>query len=179
MYKRQSTHCVISGHRGLPSSRLFTDIDQLSERDIFTLSLIHILYYSIDVSGDEALAELEEGETYPYNNTIDWTGVDQDSATANVTNSEVTLKKDNAVQNLETGETLVYYYVTVNPESRNLHPDSNELDLRDTLTPVSYTHLCFEKTPDFFFSMSWICCAFVALWVLCWTYRKILERGML
>lgn len=92
------------------------------------------LYYSIDVSGDEALAELEEGETYTYHNTIDWTGVDQDSATANVTNSEVTLKKESTVQNLETGETLVYYYVTVNPESRNLHPGSNELELRDTLT---------------------------------------------
>ena len=24
-----STHCVISGHRGLPSARLFTDIDRL------------------------------------------------------------------------------------------------------------------------------------------------------
>ena len=30
------THCVISGHRGLPSSRLFTDIDQLEEGDTFT-----------------------------------------------------------------------------------------------------------------------------------------------
>ncbi|MZL69079.1 MULTISPECIES: Cna B-type domain-containing protein [Eubacteriales] len=92
------------------------------------------LYYSIDVSGDPALAELGDGETLSYTNTVEWTGVDEDSTTAHVTNSEVTLKKENTVQNLDTGETLVYYYVTVNPESRDLHPDSDELELRDTLT---------------------------------------------
>ena len=33
------THCVVSGHRGLPSARLFTDIDKLVEGDRFTLSV--------------------------------------------------------------------------------------------------------------------------------------------
>lgn len=28
-----STHCVISGHRGLPSARLFTDIDRLENEE--------------------------------------------------------------------------------------------------------------------------------------------------
>ena len=32
-----STHCVISGHRGLPSARLFTDIDRLEKGDLFYL----------------------------------------------------------------------------------------------------------------------------------------------
>ena len=91
------------------------------------------LYYSIDVSGDEALAALEEGETYTYNNTIEWTGVGTDSATANVTNSESTLTKQ-SVQETENGENLVYYYVVINPASRDLHPASNQLELRDTLT---------------------------------------------
>ena len=36
----KSTHCVISGHRGLPSARLFTDIDQLREGDYFTLHVL-------------------------------------------------------------------------------------------------------------------------------------------
>lgn len=40
--------------------------------------------------------------------------VDEDSTTANVTNSEVTLRKD-SYQTNENGENLVYYYVTVNP----------------------------------------------------------------
>ena len=91
------------------------------------------LYYSIDVSGDEALAALEEGETHTYNNTIEWTGVGTDSATANVTNSESTLTKQ-SVQETENGENLVYYYVVINPASRDLHPASNQLELRDTLT---------------------------------------------
>lgn len=45
----QSTHCVISGHRGLPSARLFTDIDQLSEGDLFMLhTLGRTLTYEVD-----------------------------------------------------------------------------------------------------------------------------------
>ena len=44
-----STHCVISGHRGLPSSRLFTDIDQLVEGDTFILSVLgETLTYEVD-----------------------------------------------------------------------------------------------------------------------------------
>lgn len=63
-----STHCVISGHRGLPSSRLFTDIDQLSERDIFTLLVLdETLTYEVDQirivePDDTSLLEIEEGE---------------------------------------------------------------------------------------------------------------------
>ena len=36
----ESTHAVISAHRGLPSASLFTDLDQLEEEDHF---LIHVL----------------------------------------------------------------------------------------------------------------------------------------
>ena len=63
-----STHCVISGHRGLPSSRLFTDIDQLSEGDIFTLFVLdETLTYEVDqiriVEPDDiSLLEIKEGE---------------------------------------------------------------------------------------------------------------------
>lgn len=63
-----STHCVISGHRGLPSSKLFTDIDQLSEGDIFTLSVLEeTLTYEVDqiriVEPDDiSLLGIEEGE---------------------------------------------------------------------------------------------------------------------
>ena len=63
-----STHCVISGHRGLPSSRLFTDIDRLSEGDIFTLLVLdEALTYEADqiriVEPDDiSLLEIKEGE---------------------------------------------------------------------------------------------------------------------
>ncbi len=44
-----STHAVISAHRGLPSAALFTDLDQLAERDHFLLYILDdILCYEVD-----------------------------------------------------------------------------------------------------------------------------------
>ncbi|MBQ6239460.1 MAG: class C sortase [Firmicutes bacterium] len=44
-----NTHCVISGHRGLPSARLFTDIDRLTVGDIFTLNVLdEVLTYEVE-----------------------------------------------------------------------------------------------------------------------------------
>ena len=43
------THCVISGHRGLPSAKLFTDIDKLVEGDLFTINILgETLTYEVD-----------------------------------------------------------------------------------------------------------------------------------
>ncbi len=39
-----STHAVISGHRGLPSARLFTDLDKIVEGDIFTINVLNEVY---------------------------------------------------------------------------------------------------------------------------------------
>lgn len=45
----ESTHCVISGHRGLPSAKLFTDLDKLHEGEIFTMTILNqVLTYEID-----------------------------------------------------------------------------------------------------------------------------------
>lgn len=45
----ESTHCVISGHRGLPSAKLFTNLDQLEEGDIFMLNVLgETLTYEVD-----------------------------------------------------------------------------------------------------------------------------------
>lgn len=45
----QSSHCVVSGHRGLPSARLFTDLDQLEMGDIFMLRVLdEVLTYEVD-----------------------------------------------------------------------------------------------------------------------------------
>lgn len=45
----ESTHCVLSGHRGLPSARLFTDLDQLREGDYFLLNVLdETLTYEVD-----------------------------------------------------------------------------------------------------------------------------------
>lgn len=43
------THAAVSGHRGLPSARLFTDLDQLKVGDIFTISVLNEVYtYQIE-----------------------------------------------------------------------------------------------------------------------------------
>ena len=45
----KGTHTILSGHRGLVSSRLFTDIDQLVEGDVFTLRVLNeVLTYQVD-----------------------------------------------------------------------------------------------------------------------------------
>ncbi len=43
------THCVLSGHRGLPSARLFTDLDKLDIGDTFVLRVLdETLTYEVD-----------------------------------------------------------------------------------------------------------------------------------
>lgn len=43
------TYTILTGHRGLPSVRLFTDIDSLSEKDTFSLHVLNeVLTYEID-----------------------------------------------------------------------------------------------------------------------------------
>lgn len=45
----ESTHCVLSGHRGLPSAKLFTNLDKLNEGDIFMLRVMdEVLTYEVD-----------------------------------------------------------------------------------------------------------------------------------
>ena len=45
----ESSHCVVSGHRGLPSARLFTDLDQMEVGDTFLLRILdEVLTYQVD-----------------------------------------------------------------------------------------------------------------------------------
>ena len=45
----EGMHSVFSAHRGLPSARLFTDLDKLELGDVFTLSVIdRVLTYQVD-----------------------------------------------------------------------------------------------------------------------------------
>ncbi len=66
----KSTHCVISGHRGLPSAKLFSNLDRLEEGDMFMLrTLDEVLTYEVDqiliVKPEETDALLiQEGKDY-------------------------------------------------------------------------------------------------------------------
>ena len=66
----KSTHCIVSGHRGLPSAKLFTDIDKLVEGDTFTITVLNrIITYEVDqirIVEPTDLADLmiEKGKDY-------------------------------------------------------------------------------------------------------------------
>ena len=65
-----STHCVVSGHRGLPSAKLLTDLDKLREGDQFTLTILgEVLTYEVDQlrtvePADTASLLITEGKDY-------------------------------------------------------------------------------------------------------------------
>ena len=45
----ESTHAVISAHRGLPSAKLFSDLDKLEVGDTFTITVLdRVLTYEVD-----------------------------------------------------------------------------------------------------------------------------------
>lgn len=62
------SHCVVSGHRGLPSAKLFTNLDQLAEGDVFLLRVLdEVLTYQVDQihivePDDVSLLEIEQGK---------------------------------------------------------------------------------------------------------------------
>ena len=66
----KGSHCVISGHRGLPSARLFTDIDKLVEGDTFTITVLNqTLTYEVDQirtvePTDLSDLQIEKGKDY-------------------------------------------------------------------------------------------------------------------
>lgn len=65
-----STHAVLSAHSGMASSRLFSDIDQLTEGDTFYIHVLgEVLAYKVDaihtvLPTDTRLLQIEEGEDY-------------------------------------------------------------------------------------------------------------------
>lgn len=43
------SHCIVSGHRGLPSAKLFTDLDRMKEGDTWTMTILNeTLTYEVD-----------------------------------------------------------------------------------------------------------------------------------
>ena len=65
-----STHAVLSAHAGLPSARLFTDLDQLVVGDQFCIHVLgEALYYEVDqivvtIPSDTDAVQIVEGKDY-------------------------------------------------------------------------------------------------------------------
>ena len=63
-----STHAVLSAHSGMASSKLFSDIDQLTEGDVFYIHVLgEVLAYKVDaihtvLPSDTSLLQIEEGK---------------------------------------------------------------------------------------------------------------------
>lgn len=66
----ESSHCMLSGHRGLPSARLFTDLDKMVEGDTFTITVLNeTLTYEVDhvwivEPTDLSHLNIEDGKDY-------------------------------------------------------------------------------------------------------------------
>ena len=66
----ESTHCVLSAHRGLPSSKLFTDLDRLEIGDTFQITVLNeILTYQVNqikviTPSEMGDLRIEEGKDY-------------------------------------------------------------------------------------------------------------------
>lgn len=46
---KDGSHCILTGHRGLPSAKLFSDLDRLVEGDVFSLNILGETYsYQVD-----------------------------------------------------------------------------------------------------------------------------------
>jgi sortase A len=66
----ENTHAVLTGHRGLPSAKLFTDLDKLKPGDLFHIYILDdILSYEIDqiktvLPTDTKDLQIVQGEDY-------------------------------------------------------------------------------------------------------------------
>lgn len=98
----EGTHCVISGHRGLPSAKLFTHLDQLKEGDVFMLRVLDtVLTYEVDQvrvvePRDTQALYAEEGKDYCTLMTCTPYGV----------NSHRLLVRGHRVENIEEAKTV-------------------------------------------------------------------------
>ncbi len=66
----ENTHAVITAHRGLPSAKLFTNIDRLKEGDLFFIHVLdEILAYKVDqikvvLPDDTSYLQISPGKDY-------------------------------------------------------------------------------------------------------------------
>lgn len=108
----EGTHCVLSGHRGLPSAKLFTNLDQVGEGDIFLLKILgDTLTYEIDqiltVLPEETEAlDLVQGEDYCTLVTCTPYGVNSHRLLVRGKRIENLPQEEQSVQGTESSETV-------------------------------------------------------------------------
>lgn len=63
----ESTHCVVAAHRGLPSAKLFTDVDKLEKGDLF---YIHVLDKDLAYEVDQILPMVDKDDQETLANAL-------------------------------------------------------------------------------------------------------------
>ncbi len=99
----ESTHCVLSGHRGLPSAKLFTNLDKLGEGDIF---MLHVLKETFTYQIDQILI-VEPHETNDLNIIEGGDYCTLVTCTPYGINSHRLLVRGHRIENLEEDEILI------------------------------------------------------------------------
>ncbi len=98
----EGTHSVLSGHRGLPSAKLFTNLNQLVIGDVFVIRVLNeVLTYEVDQievvdPDDTELLKAEEGKDYCTLVTCTPYGV----------NSHRLLVRGHRIENIEASKTV-------------------------------------------------------------------------
>lgn len=109
------THCVLSGHRGLPSAKLFTNLDRLKEGDVFMLYVLdETLTYEVDqirIVLPEEVDELELAKDKDYCTLV--------TCTPYGVNSHRMLVRGHRVDNLAEEEILE---IRVTADAKRLDP---------------------------------------------------------
>ncbi len=99
----ENTHTSVSGHRGLPSAKLFTDLDQLVEGDIFTVTVLnHTVTYMVDqirIVLPEEVEQLEISDGKDYMTLI--------TCTPYGVNTHRILVRGKRIENLEEAAVIV------------------------------------------------------------------------
>lgn len=99
----ESTHCVLSGHRGLPSAKLFTNLDKLNVGDIF---MLHVLKETFTYQVDQVLI-VEPHETEDLNIIKDGDYCTLVTCTPYGINSHRLLVRGHRIENLAEEEILI------------------------------------------------------------------------
>ena len=98
----KGTHCALSGHRGLPSAKLLSDLDKVEEGDLFMIRVLdECLTYEVDqirIVEPNDLSELQIDPEQDYCTLI--------TCTPYGVNSHRLLVRGHRVENVEDGESV-------------------------------------------------------------------------
>lgn len=111
----KGTHCVLSGHRGLPSAKLFTNLDRLGEGDVFMIYVLNETFtYEVDqirIVLPEEVDELELMKNKDYCTLV--------TCTPYGVNSHRMLVRGHRIDNLEEEEIVA---IRVPADAKRLNP---------------------------------------------------------